>query len=164
MTDKSGGRHLTGLFVLLLCCIFAGTVFAVLLLGVDVYKNVAQRGMDGYGERTSLAYISAKVRHYDRDGSVSVVDFDGISALKLSESFGGDTVYSTYIYYWDGQLYELLMQEDLELPPDAGSPIGIAESVSFAYNADGLIEVVCESVNGAVRLLLSPRSGKAVSQ
>ena len=160
MSRKSGGSQLTGLFVLLLCCIFAGTVLAVLLLGVDVYKNIAQSGMDGYGERTCLAYISAKVRHFDSIGSVEVMDFDGLSALKFSEDYGGGNIYVTYIYLWDGNLYELFTQDGLDIPPEAGSVIGSAEYISFTYN-DGMIEAVCDTGNGAVRFVLSPRSGKA---
>lgn len=158
MTKSKGGGDVTTVFILLLGCIFIFCVLAVLLLGVDVYRGVAQRGLDGYGERTCLAYIAAKVRHTDREGAVAVSDFEGIPALELTETYG-DVEYVTMIYLWEGNICELFFEKSLGLPPSAGNPIAEAKSLDFQETDEGLIVIECDAGGGDVSLVLSPRSG-----
>ena len=150
---------MTTLFILLLCCIFAISVLAVLLLGVDVYRGIAQSSMTGYSERTCLAYIAAKVRHNDSVNSVTVSDIRGVPALQFSHEFDGRQ-YLTSIYLWNGQMRELFHDASIILPPDVGNPIGAAEILDFIDRGNGIIEARCYAGNSEVTMLISPRSSE----
>lgn len=130
------------IFQLLLCCIFLICLLAVLLMGTDVYKGVASLSEDGYGGRTCLAYIEAKLRSADSEDCIRVGQFADVSALFLSEYYDDDE-YVTVIYCYEGQLYELFTAADVELGPEAGEAIMEAESLEFSEE-NGLVTVTCD--------------------
>lgn len=149
-TKQRGGISLV--FQLLLCCIFVFCLLSVLLTGTEVYKSVSSLSQDGYDGRTCLAYIEAKLRSADGAGSLRVGDFDGHSAVFITEVYD-DTEYTTTIYYYEDQVYELFTLSDVELGPEAGEPIIEAESLSFSHE-NGVITVTCGDKN----IFYSPRS------
>jgi hypothetical protein len=69
-----------------------------------------------------------------------VHDFGGIPALSLYETFG-ETVYVTRIYPFNGWLYELFYETELEMQPEDGTPIIRVDSLLFEQLDEGLIRV-----------------------
>lgn len=98
------------LFTLALLCVFAASSLLIVMIGANVYQGTV-RGMDrNYDMRTSLSYVSEKLRQNDVAGGVYVAELEGSNALVLVHDFGG-TVYETWIYSYDGELRELLVKQ-----------------------------------------------------
>ena len=112
------GHTIDVLFGLLLFCLFAVLMLVVLMSGVGAYRGIEQSMQSHFDQRTALSYISAKVRHYDQAGCVTVEPFGDGDALCLLEDIEGDT-YCTWIYVKDGRLMELFAEADSGLPPDS---------------------------------------------
>lgn len=148
---QRGGISLV--FQLLLCCVFLFCLLAVLLMGTDVYRRTASLSAEGYGGRTCLAYIEAKLRGADRQDSIRIGELGGCSAVFLSEYYDG-VEYITAIYYYEGMIYELFTAADTALGPEAGEAVVEAESLSFSQE-DGLITITC----GGKSLTYAPRAG-----
>ena len=62
-------RHITDIiFLLSLLCVFAVTAVFVVIFGADVYKGISQRMQDNGNMRSSITYLSEKVRQNDSGG------------------------------------------------------------------------------------------------
>lgn len=145
-------------FALALFCLFAVMALLVLSSGIRTYRGIEESMQSHYDQRTALSYIASKVRHYDAAGSVSVGDFGGENALCLREEIDGYE-FCTWIYEYDGQIYELFTEPECELTPDCGEAILSADSLEFEREGD-LIYVQCTGVDGAkAELCLALRSG-----
>lgn len=133
-------------FVLVLFAVFAITVLFVLMTGAGVYKNTQALMQERYEERTALSYITAKVNNSDTEGTISVTDFEGLSALAISAEVGGiDSV--TYMYYYGGCIRELTCPAGSELSPSAGQKIIEASDLDFEADGD-LLTVTCTGTKG----------------
>ena len=139
-------------FVLIVFCVFAVSVLMVLALSAGIYKNINETSQEGYDERTALSYVWTRVKSGDSEGSISVGEFHGYSALIIDEQLSG-TLYRTLIYAHAGRLNVLFSEAGLNLTPDSGVPVVDVESMTFQQLEYGII-----SVSTATRtLLLSPR-------
>jgi len=125
----------------------------VLMLGANTYSNITEMSRDEHAERTVLSYIWTKVRNSDEGGNIRVTAFHGLPALYIGEEAGG-IVYSTLIYHYDGWVYELFCEADLEFDPIDGVKMIQAELLQFEELEHGLIRVSA----GGRSLLISPRS------
>ena len=158
MPKARRGQDVTTVFILLIFCVFAFSILSVLLLGVDVYRGVNEASANGYGQRSCLAYITAKVRHSDSADAIGVCEFGESTALELTEYFNG-VEYVTRIYLYEGNVCELFFEKALDLPPSAGLAICPAESLDMQLWEDDMIRVECDPGTGSVTLLLEPRCG-----
>lgn len=146
------GQSIDTVFVLIIFCIFAASVLAVLMLGGSIYKNMADISQDGYEERTCLSYVWTKVKNGDEAGKILLGDFDGQNVLLLKEEYDG-VAYQTMIYYYDGWVRELFCEEGLNFAPEDGTPVIKTTSLSFTALENGLIKAEA----GSGSLLISPR-------
>lgn len=154
------GHTIDIVFVLLLFCIFAASVLLVLLTGAGTYQGIAESMENHYQERTCINYIATKIRHYDTEGSVELVDGTGDAAikLKLSETIDG-TAYNTFIYYYNGMVMELFTEEGLEIDAGGGFEIIEAEGITFEMASDNLLRIECTGAGGtSAELFVSLRS------
>ena len=87
---------------------------------------------------------------------MAVEDFGGAPALRLDDAEG----YSTWVYYYEGQIAELYSSGDDGLTPADGDPVLAVQSLEFSLK-DGLLTVhITESQGQEDTLLLSLRSGE----
>ena len=121
-------RQVGGLLVLLLTAVFAVCVLSVLLTGAEIYERLVRRGERNYDSRTGIQYVASRVRRADRMGAVSVGSVGGQDALFLSEEIGG-AVYETVIYFGDGYIRELFVEEGYDLQPEDGEKLLRAEAL-----------------------------------
>lgn len=149
-------HNIDGLAALLLFGVFAACVLSVLLSGAGAYRRLTQRDLTAYDRRTGLQYIAYRVRQADRQGAVAVEDFGGAPALRLDDAEG----YSTWVYYYEGQIAELYSSGDDGLTPADGDPVLAVQSLEFSLK-DGLLTVhITDSQGQEDTLLLSLRSGE----
>ena len=142
---------------LMVFCVFTVSALTVLTLGVRAYRNVTDLSREGYDDRVCLSYVWTKVKNGDEAGRVGIVDFQGLSALRIDEAHGG-VEYRTVIYNYEGWVRELFFEAGLEFPPEAGVPVVENESLSFERLEAGLIKVSA----GAESVFISPRGETAI--
>lgn len=95
--------------VLAILGVFAIGSLVLCNVGVRVYKNIVVNNNENFKQRTSLLYVSTKLRQYDQADAISMREIEGINVLVLQEPV--NTEYETYIYFQDGAIKELLTEK-----------------------------------------------------
>jgi hypothetical protein len=124
---------------LLLFCIFAVSVFAVLALGAGVSEAVAEKSQNSREERMCLSYVWTKIKNADEAGRVYLSEVGGIPALCLEEDLGG-RIFLTHIYHYDGSVRELFSEAGYDYPPESGIEIMKSGPLDFSEQENGLIK------------------------
>ena len=131
-------RHMTDLFFSLsLFGVFSVCSFMLILIGVQIYRSSASQLSSTYSTRTALSYTAEKIRQHDREGSVSLTEINGETALVTKEQIGEET-YMTYIYPEDNHLCELSVKEGTRPSPLAGELILEVKSFQAESLSDSL--------------------------
>jgi hypothetical protein len=165
MRVKTGSKAGTAA-VLMIFCVFAMSVLAVLMLGADVYKNMNESSQEDYNKRVCLSYIWSKAKNKDDGGGFYAGEFHGLPALIFNDVFGG-RLYKTVIYAHDGVLRELFFEDGLSFNPGDGEAVAKLDRLSVTEDGRGFIIVQTLS-NDAGRnnpvtdsIVLTPRGGPA---
>jgi len=159
MRDTFKNRRIDTLFVLVVFCVFTVSVLIVLMFGANIYQNMTDISREEQDERTTLAYIWTRVKSNDSAGTVSVGEFNGISALFYDE-LSEDRMFRTAIYLYDGWVRELFSDIELDLPPASGVPIMQLDDLLFEEIEYGLIRVS----SGTRSLLIYPRGSLDITR
>ena len=139
-------HSMQGVFVFVLLGLFAVMSTLMVLLGAQMYRGTVDRSDRNNGYRVLSAYVRSMIRAEDGAGAVSVDHFDGIDALALREEIDGDA-YVTWIYRYDGELYEQFTDDTGDFDPADGNAICPADD--FAVRVDGgLVTVDMKDQNG----------------
>ncbi|PHV70468.1 hypothetical protein CS063_10285 [Sporanaerobium hydrogeniformans] len=98
------------LLMLTILLLFVSTSFIVVKVGADVYKKIVQ-DMESHFERsTPLLYIATKIRQNDQVGKIELEQKEGQNVLVITEDLEG-TRYETWIYNYEGALYEAFIEK-----------------------------------------------------
>lgn len=158
---KQHSGHLVDiLFTLALFCVFAVCALMVVVMGADVYSKSVDDMQQNFDARTSLSYISTKLRQGDSASYATAVQqmADGTQALVLEQNIDG-VGYRTWIYSYDGQLREIFTLAELLPAPDEGQPIMELPSLTIQQHPTGLLELTTQDTTGQQsQLFYSPRS------
>lgn len=127
------------LFTLALFCVFAFSSLSVAVIGANVYRSTVNNMGQNFSMRTSLAYVTEKVRQNDTAGAVYVQQLDDKPALVLEQSYNG-TTYQTWIYHKDGSLRELFIRKGVAFSAQDGQEITQINAFSVALPDEGLLE------------------------
>jgi hypothetical protein len=145
------------LFTLALFGVFAVSSLAVTVLGADVYKQTVGASDRNFDVRTSLLYISEKVRQNDTAGAVTLGELGQKTALVLEQTVGGET-YQTWIYCYDGSLRELFVKKGTAFSPEDGQPLTELADFTASRAGDGLYAIAVMDNDGRMAdLYISPR-------
>ena len=126
------------LFVLSLFCVFAVSSVVIILFGAHIYRSTVSQMDDNYTARTSIAYITEKIRQADEKNAIEIRNENGHQILMMTTMID-DTAYATSLYEYDGWLYELFARTDIELP--------LAHCWSRPYNYHSFISSSSSSVD-----------------
>lgn len=110
------------LFVAALFGVFGLCCIIVLIFGTRIYQGIVKAGESNAQLRTSLSYVAEKVHQNDTSDSIRLGSIEETPALLLSDTYDG-TDYTTYIYFWEGQLKEQTLRTGLTPLPKAGQAI-----------------------------------------
>lgn len=127
-----------GAFVFVLLGLFALMSTLMVLLGAQMYRSTVEHSEYNNDSRVMGAYVRSMVRSMD-DGMISVESPAGIPAVALKEIWEGEE-YVTWLYQYEGQLYEQFTDAEEEFSPERGTEICPANSLS-AELKDGLLTV-----------------------
>ena len=74
MNKQTYQQHMIDiLFVLSLFCVFAVSSALLILFGADIYKKTVQQMENNYSTRTSIAYITEKIRQSDIEHAIKII-------------------------------------------------------------------------------------------
>jgi hypothetical protein len=138
------------MFTVTLLGVFALAALFVAIMGAQVYSRSAQNLEANFDTRTSLVYISEKVRQCAGE-DFTVEQVDGNDALVLREKYSGNA-YESWIYIYDGKLYEVMVAEGVPVKGGDGQSIMNINSLSIT-DTDGLITITIENLSGETNSL-----------
>ena len=121
-------HSMQGVFIFVLLGLFALMSTLMVLLGAQMYRATVDRSQYDNENRVMGAYVRSMIRSMD-GGEVSVEEPGGIPALALKETID-DEVYVTWLYQYEGKLYELFTELEEGFNPDDGTEICPANSLS----------------------------------
>jgi len=110
------------LFLLALFCAFLISALFIVLFGARIYKSIAADMQKNYTKRTSLSYVTEKIRQHDAIGSIDIQITDNQPVLVLTQNLLG-TDYKTYLFSYDGYLKEFTAKDDYELDLQNGQKL-----------------------------------------
>lgn len=145
---EQGKQHITDIiFVLSLFCVFAVLALFVVVLGADVYKGISGHMSENYNARTSVTYVTEKIRQNDYQGYVSIDEVGQESALVITQEIE-DNVYETWIYVANGELKEIMVNQGDEVRVGDGQTIMSLKSMELERQENGLVQVRVEDMDG----------------
>lgn len=134
------------IFVLSLFCVFAVLALLVVVLGANVYKGISEDMTKNFDARTSVAYLSEKIRQNDVMGGISVRDANGTDALVLSREAEGK-IYETWVYVQDGWLREVTVSAGTDAMNMGAERVMELANMEIEQD-DGLFDIEVEDVSG----------------
>ncbi len=147
--------------ILFLIALFSCCALLSAALSASVLRGVTVRGEASYETRTSLLYISQKLRACEGQESVRVERFGDSDALVLTSETDG-TAYETWIYTSGGGLYEVTAKPGAALSAAAGQPITAVDELRVEETARGLYDVRVGFGGGSAGVLVAVQaSGEA---
>ena len=124
------------MFTVMLLCIFALAAIFVAVLGAKVYANSAEKLQANFDTRTSIVYLSEKMRTCPGD-AFDVRDMSGTNAVVLSQEIDGN-VYESWIYVQDDSLCETVVSAGDTPSPAGGQRIMPLKALSADITDDGI--------------------------
>ena len=152
-------RHsINMIFVVTLLCMFAFTALSVAVMGADVYRKAADNMTSNFETRTSLMYITEKVRQSAGENfELRVVD--GADALVINDVVGGKNVES-WIFVSGGYLKEALLEEGSQATISDGNKIMALKSMDISQDGP-LMTITVENPSGTVNSMTIFRRNRA---
>lgn len=139
---------------LILFCVYAGCVLLCLMMGANVYRRTVDEIDARFEGRTTLAYLTARVRAYNGRGMIRVTRFGDGEALEMTETLSGIDFVTT-IYCHDGSLCELYAEAGLRFSPEDGEAVARAAGLSFGMVGESLMEISVTSGGGRQSALVA---------
>lgn len=147
--DKNHSRTHTidMLFPMMVFFIFTICSVVVILLATGIYKSTTRASSLNNTSATALAYITEKVHQNDRDGCIDLGIWDNCPALVITHD-GKLAGYTTYIYIYDSQLKELLINNQASADATAGSTILRLSDMQLTEVSDNLLQISVTDTEG----------------
>ena len=142
-------------FVLALITLFAATSLALVLIGAKQYRFVTNAMTENHEDRTTASYLAEKIRQNDTADAISICDLKGVQALSI-ESVEEGVSYTTYIYFHEGTLRELVVTENSVFSLSSGQAIIEMQNFELFPMSDSLICAKVTDTKGAQETLYFP--------
>ena len=115
-------HSMQGAFIFVLLGLFALMSTLMVLLGAQMYRATVDNSERNNQDRVLSAYVRSMARAYDNADSVAVEKKGDIEALTFSEVYDGEK-YVTWIYQYEGKLYEQFTDLLEDFSPDRKSVV-----------------------------------------
>lgn len=159
MKGKQQKHIIDILFVLTLFGLFALSAIFLISVGADVYSKTVNHMEENFDTRTSMAYVTEKIRQSDREGALTIGQLDGHDALIITTQVSG-TSYHTYLYEYDHYLKELMTPDNITLGPEAGQNILTVSTFTLTRINDKLVKCrISVQEDQSYELLISVHAG-----
>ena len=137
-------HSMQGVFVFVLLGLFAVMSTLMVLLGAQMYRNTVDRSTANNEDRVLSAYVRSMIRAEDTRDAMVVGEYDGVKTLAMREDLDGEP-YVTWLYCYDGQMYEYFTSDDGTFNPESGTAICLAQRFEPSLE-NGLLTV--DMING----------------
>ena len=137
-------HSMQGVFVFVLLGLFAVMSTLMVLLGAQMYRNTVDRSTANNEDRVLSAYVRSMIRAEDTRDAMVVGEYDGVKTLAMREDLDGEP-YVTWLYCYDGQMYEYFTSDDGTFNPESGTAICPAQRFEPSLE-NGLLTV--DMING----------------
>ena len=128
-------HSMQGVFIFVLLGLFALMSTLMVLLGAQMYRGAVNNADENNENRLLGAYVRSMVRAEDGAGAVTVEERNGSPVVAMREVID-DEEYVTWIYQYEGQLYELFTDLEEDFDPEAGTAICAANSFEASMEGD----------------------------
>jgi hypothetical protein len=145
------------MFTVMLLCIFALAAIFVAVLGAKVYANSAEKLQANFDTRTSIVYLSEKIRTCPGD-AYDVRELNGNTALVLSQEVGG-TTYESWIYVHKEELCEAVIAAGDTVSTAGGQQIMPLKSLDAEITDGGIRITVLTTEDQESNTFISRRTG-----
>ena len=143
---KSVQHSMQGVFVFVLLGLFAVMSTLMVLLGAQMYRNTVDHSTANNEDRVLSAYVRSMIRAEDTSGAMEIGEYNGVKALAMREDLDGET-YVTWLYCYDGNMYEWFTSDDGDFRPESGTAICPAQSFEPSLE-NGLLTVDMTNAKG----------------
>ncbi|MGO5053848.1 DUF4860 domain-containing protein [Lachnospiraceae bacterium LCP25S3_G4] len=159
MRFQSSKNHAIDLlFPIALFFVFTMSSLTVVLLAANIYRSTTDTSSKNYAARTSLSYISEKVRQNDTKGAVVLGSIEGVDCLLIHQEYDNQS-YATYIYEHEGQLKELYVKDDIEARKSDGKVIMNVTSFTMEQLSDDLLRFTSTDNKGTrTSIIVNPKT------
>ncbi|MDR3072226.1 MAG: DUF4860 domain-containing protein, partial [Clostridiales Family XIII bacterium] len=107
-------RHFVNLlFTVTLLGVFALAALSCAVMGANVYSHNAEKMQNNFDTRTSLIYITQKIRQCPEE-NFTIESVGNTEALVLHETYNGIN-YESWFYVHEGVLRELMIEKGTEV-------------------------------------------------
>lgn len=135
------------LCVIVLMFLFAAAMLLLVAMGTSAYGSITKGMNTNYSLRTSLSYVAAKIRQGDKSGQISIKTLNGMESLVIEENING-TFYQTWVYAYDGGIYEMYAEKNTEFQPQDGMRIIDIEQFEVKQASAKLFSLMAEDKSG----------------
>lgn len=139
-------HSMQGVFVFVLLGLFAVMSTLMVLLGAQMYRNTVDHSTANNEDRVLSAYVRSMIRAEDAIGAMSIGEYDGVKALAMREDLDGEA-YVTWLYCYDGNMYEWFTSDDGNFRPESGTAICPAQDFDPSLE-NGLLTVNMVNAKG----------------
>lgn len=133
-------------FVLAALALFAATSLCLALIGAKQYRYVTDAMNANYEERTVSSYLTEKFRQYDSQNAITITDLNGTKAIAFLAT-ENEISYTTYIYYYEGALRELVVTEASVYSLSGGQEILMIHGFEPKFVNNSLIQATITDSN-----------------
>lgn len=156
MINKNNEKQFSFQFVFIMILFLMIVILSsmIILLGKNIYSKVNEERALNYEKRVSIAYVANKIRQADRKNSVRTESLSGQSAVVISEIYDGYE-FETWIYFYDGAIYEMFADKSIAFSPDDGMKVTDAESFNIEKLKDNLYKLSVSDKEKTTELILN---------
>ena len=152
---KAQEHTIDRIFILALLALFCATAFLVVSIGAGEYRSIANAMTDNYETRTAASYLEEKINQNDIAGCVDITSVGEQPAISLCKTVNG-TDYLTYIYCYDGYLWEITVSSTTTVNPGEGQKIIKAEAFNVEQvTSDLFCLTITDTANVTQQLYVS---------
>lgn len=152
---KGSYRYINYIFSFSLVIVFVVLMAILIYSGANSYKNVKEHTDINFNAQTALGYVANKVHGNDTYGLV-MGEEKGVQYICLNFE-GGE--YVTYVYCYNGQLYEYLTKSTSEFDPGMGEKICELSEMIVEQKKENLIRVILKDDTSSKETYLYVNSG-----
>lgn len=128
------------MFVLFVLLLFVSFGFCVVIVGARVYESTVDQMEENYSAGTAIAYTVQKLRQNNQAGNIEVTTVDGKDSFFIHSQVKNQE-YGTYIYSYDGYLWELYTKASTVVHAGMGQKLVQVKEFTITKVASGLYKV-----------------------
>ena len=137
-SNRGNYKYINYIFSFSLVLTFAILMSILIYSGANSYKNVKEHTDISFNSSTALSYVVNKLHGNDING-VEIGNVDGNAYIGLNYGLSG---YITYVYCYEGKLYECLANSESGITFGMGEVICEITDMEVVEKEDGLLHII----------------------